>query len=394
VKQTSRLIPLTTIEDGNVPIPSVEAFENLMIFNESIKSRFTTSQGQRYSKLRALNLHPTVLPFDHNRIRLRNLIHGCDYVNANWIAQRADETATYDEVIYSSYLPSFKIKFAVCQDPIPATMHHHHRLIHENKFDFLISFNEQEKEKPLTVGKTNNINDMTLKVLERKNITEHWTRTEMRSFDTVAPGAQYMHDIVHFEFNNWKTDEMTTYKDTMDLVKGLCLIRDEFKLERSSLKVLLHDPDGGVGGCAVFISLYEILQQIDESFTDDNKLKRSAQGIDVSNIVNNLRKDRANMVSDYQMYKLLFLSMGYYGPNRVMLYNSQSKNSGAKPASTFNSGAPKKVVKRKNQPGQILADDTPNDDGIEYVIHENSESDEEDLFDGYYDENGTFTYNL
>ena len=188
---------------------------------------------------------------------------------------------------------------------------------------------------------------------------------------------------------------MTTYKDTMALVEGICLIRDEFKLEKSSLKVLLHDPNGGIGGSAVFLSLYEIFQQIDESFTDAGQLKRSAQGVDVANIVNNLRNDRADMINNYQMYKLLFLSMGCYGSNRVRLCKLQSKNSGAKSATAFDNGGTKKVIKRKNQPRHN--DDTTIDDGIEYVLHEHSESNVEDPFDDYYDDNGILNkeyYNL
>ena len=83
--------------------------------------------------------------------------------------------------------------------------------------------------------------------------------------------------------------------------------------------MLATDTRGGVCASAVFLSMYEIMQDVDEAITDDNKLKNSATDIDVFSIVNRLRNDRDKMIEDFSTYKLLFHCLNYYGLNRESL---------------------------------------------------------------------------
>ena len=52
------------------------------------------------------------------------------------------------------------------------------------------------------------------------------------------------------------------FNDIGYLVSVMCLIRSEMSLERSSLKVLTTDTRGGVGASAVFLSMYEMMQEV------------------------------------------------------------------------------------------------------------------------------------
>ena len=167
-KKTSRRISIKDIVNGTFVFPSVQEFEQLATFDDSITNRWTRSQGKRYNKPAGFNVDPNILPYDHNRIVLRNRINGCDYINCSWISQNSDES-NYDELIYTEYLPFYKIKFAVGQSPLPSTMLHHYTMVHEQKFDFVIHITGTEKKRPLKVGKTYHINDVTLKVNTRKN---------------------------------------------------------------------------------------------------------------------------------------------------------------------------------------------------------------------------------
>ena len=171
VQKSSRRITINEIVNGTLVLPQVQEFKNLATFDDSISNRWTRSQGQRYNKTPGFNVDPNILPFDHNRITLRNRINGCDYINCSWISQDSDES-NYDEVIYTEYLPFFKIKFAVGQSPLPSTMLHHYSMVHEQKFDFVISFTGTETKRPLKVGKTYHINDVTLKVHTRTELQE------------------------------------------------------------------------------------------------------------------------------------------------------------------------------------------------------------------------------
>ena len=99
---SSRRIPMDAMRKGNVKVPSLDEFNNLMTFTDDISNRFTTAQGKRYNKEPAFNLDPDVLPFDHNRVCLRNTADKIDYVNASWLAEISEEPS-YDEVIYTKY---------------------------------------------------------------------------------------------------------------------------------------------------------------------------------------------------------------------------------------------------------------------------------------------------
>ena len=127
-------------------MPSKQEFENLLTFDGSITQRATTSQGQRYNDKRtAFNRVAENLPFDHNRLVLKTPINNCNYVNANSISAPIDDL-TYDELIYTSHQPFRRIEWAVGQNPLPHTMSHHFRLIHQCRFDYIISFGERANE--------------------------------------------------------------------------------------------------------------------------------------------------------------------------------------------------------------------------------------------------------
>ena len=117
IKPSSRDVPISAIASGNVCLPSEEEFGKLVTFTENIGQRYTTSQGERYNKSFGFNLNRNVLPFDHNRVKLRNPIDHCDYVNATWISRIVEDEPTYDQLIYSSYVPYDNINFIIGQDP-------------------------------------------------------------------------------------------------------------------------------------------------------------------------------------------------------------------------------------------------------------------------------------
>ena len=319
IKPSSRDVPISAIASGNVCLPSEEEFGKLVTFTENIGQRYTTSQGERYNKSFGFNLNRNVLPFDHNRVKLRNPIDHCDYVNATWISRIVEDEPTYDQLIYSSYVPYDNINFIIGQDPLPATLQHHYSLIHENKVDIVINFKEEGTTKPLNVGKTYHLKDLTLTVHNKNKVLNNLIRTEISLFHTTAKGGQYKHHAILYEFTSWPSDKITSSEETQDLVSAIVLMRQEMKLDKGAIKVMVHDPQSGLRGSAAFLVLYHLLQKVDNSFTENNKIKSSVEKIDVFGTVNRLRNDRAGMIDNYATYKLLFLSLGYYGPNRCAL---------------------------------------------------------------------------
>ena len=201
----------------------------------------------------------------------------------------------------------------------------HFRMIHEQKFDFVLSFTNAPKKHPFEVGDVYHLKELTLQVLERTLISNILYRTEV-SLTCNDEKAQYKHTFTYFEIDNWPSEGFEASKDTKFLVSAMCLIRNEMCLKKSSLKVLVTDTRGGLGASAVFLTMYEMMQEVDEAFTSDNKLKQSVTGVDVFAIVNRLRKDRDRMIEDFPSYKLLFHCLNFYGLNRNKLSQIKPQN--------------------------------------------------------------------
>ena len=167
---------------------------------------------------------------------------------------------------------------------------------------------------------------MTLYVISRTRINDSLDRTEFSLVNDDKSKDQYRHNVVQFELHSWPNEDDINPEDTAMVVSTICLIRNEMTAKKASLQVLVTDFRGGVGAGAVFLAMYEAMQEVDEAFTHDNQLKKSASDIDVFSIVNRLRKDRDRMVEDYDTYKFIFKCLGYYGQNRRQLNQMERSN--------------------------------------------------------------------
>ena len=158
------------------------------------------------------------------------------------------------------------------------------------------------------------------------------------------------------------------------------------KLDDTAIKVLIHDCQGGVSSSAAFLVLYNLLQQVDSSFTDTGQLKSSIRKIDVFGMVNRLRNDRAGMVSSYETYKLLHRCLEYYGPNRVALKNLVPMRLSSK-STVQETNSTSRVTRERHD--EICANDSDNTDSdheIPYSIEEYEDNDDQDHFEVYYEE--------
>ena len=292
---TSRCMPIQDIVQGQISIPSIEEFDKLISFDGSITQRVTTAQGERYTKKYGFNRVPQNIPFDHNRLVLKNPINECDYINANMMSPPSDER-TYDELIYTSHQPYKSIQWAVGQNPLPQTMNHHFRLIHESRFDMIIGFTENSSIKLFESGNKYRYKDLELKVLKQTQINDQLLRTDFTLSSDSLVGYEYKHYASYFEFVDGKGEDIDSIKNAERLVSSICAIRNDIKGGQASAKVFVHDSRGGVVNGALFVAMYELMEQIDSSITEDNKIKNGAPIIDVFSIVNRLRKDRAKMI--------------------------------------------------------------------------------------------------
>lgn len=230
-------------------------FEKLTCYQNDLGQRFTTAQGLRYNTEGGLNLVPENLPFDHNRVRLKRPTAGCDYVNATWITPPSEDDPTYDELIYTSYIPFKCVQFAVGQEPMPNTMDHYFRMVHEQKFDYVLSFTKEPRKVPLKVNDVYDLHELNLRILQRTKINENLHRTEISLFNYNESVDQYRHNFTYIELDIWPNDDKSDPEVIETIGSAICLMRNEMTQKRSSLKVLATDTRGGVGASAVFLAI-------------------------------------------------------------------------------------------------------------------------------------------
>ena len=373
---SSKTVPMASILTGQAPLPSNDEFDKLTKYHDGFTDRFTTSQGKRYNKDGNLNLIPEILPFDHNRVKIKSPIDGCDYINATWLTNTSEDS-TYDELIFTTYQPYKNINFIVGQDPIPATMQHHFRLIIENKIDLVVSFGDKESPSNFNVGETYAFKDVCLKIRNRTKIAEHLCRTEMTITHTAATGLQTMHNFVYFDFVNFPKNGITSTEDAENLVKSICTIRSELKHQATSLKVFAHDSRGGVQGASTFVVLYGLMQEIDEGMTEDGQIRNEVENLDVFRAVNRLRKDRAHAIEDFCTYQGLLHCLNYYGSKRsVILQKASTKVTGTVGRDLQQEGA--------DENSSTASTTSSDNDEIKYVLDDDTNEQDKDIFSGYY----------
>ena len=317
---TAYQVPLKSIVSGVVPIPTLAEFQNLKQCDMNSEDHGSIYPPQK------LNHNPIDLSFDHNRIKLQKQIGGSDSVDANWISHNSDE-CNYDGVIYSSHIRYNCIKFGVGASPIPATILHHFQMIQDGMFDTVIGFSDEENKNPFQIGKVYHFDSLSVKIQSQVMITRNLTRSEMFLSDEQSAASQTNHRVLYFEFDAWpKTETTNAKKVTFNIVSSMCFIRDEIRNGNNpSPKIFIHDSNGGIRGSAVFLAMYQLIDEVDDSLNSENKLKKYVDHVDVYGIVNRLRNDRKMMVDDFKTYKLLHQCLGYYGLNRKSLIEYVSK---------------------------------------------------------------------
>ena len=116
--------------------------------------------------------------------------------------------------------------------------------------------------------------------------------------------------------------------------------------------MLITDDDAGVSGAALFLALYEILENVDACLDENNLVKPSADDVDVFDVVNRLRKDRMNMVDTLSAYQFLHLCLVEYCQNKTVFDKMERKSLNADLDTTKRS-ATKIKPKMQNLPATL-----------------------------------------
>ena len=353
----SKAVPLASLLQGQANLPTYDEFMKLPEHEDYITKHYTTCQGTRYNHTGFLNLIPENLPFDHNRVKLNSTMFNhlfdddCDYINASWHSNASHHdfsspnywkfAAPNEEIIDTTYPLYQIIQFVIGQDPIPATMPHHIRLIVEQQIDVVVGLSDtiptvvDRDDRPITFNK------LYLEILNRREMkmigNGTLLRAEMNAMDTTHGRSRKLHSFVYFDVGFFSPDWMSPYPMTLkkcpkptsdieNMVQSICSIRDELKHQTSYLNVFVHDSRGGVQGASLFVLLYKLMQQIDEGVTEGGQIKQGMENLDVFSAVNRLRKDRPNAIENFGTYQALLCCLNYYGLNRNAILQNTSNN--------------------------------------------------------------------
>ena len=291
-KYRPSVIPLSSILEGKLDMPAKDEFEHLFQYQDKIESKLSTYQGKRNIEKIGLNAKPNIFPYDHNRIKLKDQIDGSDYINASLVSslRRSDEPS-YDEVIYTSYVPTFQIQFIIGQEPGQNTLTRHVQVIHEQRVHVVISLHRGDGTNKLIMGKIEGFQHMTRKIVKKIQVTDTMCVYIYELFNTTSVETQYKTQVLFFEIFDFPKNAEFDDADARHLLSNIASIRKQIKAKNNSLKMMAHDDDAGLYGASIFVTLYEILENVDCSVTEINQLIQSAEDINVYEGVNGLRKD-------------------------------------------------------------------------------------------------------
>ena len=245
-----------------------------------------------------------------------NASDGNDYFNASWIISNTEDSA-YDEIVYSDYIPYAKIEFIVGQKPFPKTLLHHYQMLHEHKVNMEISIQFGVDAKPLVPGKVYYTGKLSRRILTTTRLGKNLIMTELEFFDATSSNTQFTHPMTLFEITGFPEQQLDDVSDINAILESICLIRKCIKVDSNGMRIMAHDPNGGISGAACVIALYSLLQSVDECINEKNEIKKFATDVDVFEVVNKLRHARANMVDDFETYKMIHQCLSYYGKNKT-----------------------------------------------------------------------------
>ena len=198
-----------------------------------------------------------------------------------------------------------------------------------------------------------------------------------------APGAKHEHRSSIFKIIGWPDDETIAADQVKGIVAALVLIRNEMRVEMESAKMMIHDSQGGIGPGAVIVALVQLFEKLDISLTAENKIKSTTETLNVFEIVNKLRMERAKMVATFEAYKLIYRCVEHYGYDRQAFLKLKPDDTQAKTATDLK---PKTATPRK-----MPIKDTSTKNGQikireQYVLPYDYANEPDGIFDDEYDE--------
>ena len=273
-----------------------------------LRSDFMSHQGKRYNdgKNGRFNNNKEIVPYDFNRVKLIRAINGIDYINASFIQKSEDHT--YDDLY--DQLATSKISFLLTQDPNNDTQQHYLQMIHEQQINLIVHIGSDED---VSRGKKRTYGDVSTKLIQMSIIDENLIKENVE----VAIKRERVHPATVFHFTTWPSNDEFGDEQAKEFLSAICHIKREIGKPNQNFTILAHDKDGGVQGAATFITLYNLMQEVDSGIkSQSHSSSETSEKINVFKKVQEFRNKRAKFVSTFNTYTFLFKALSYYAKHK------------------------------------------------------------------------------
>ncbi|XP_034255910.1 tyrosine-protein phosphatase non-receptor type 11 isoform X2 [Thrips palmi] len=270
-----------------------EEFESLQ--QQECRHLFSRKEGQK-AENRNKNRYKNILPFDHTRVKLKNIDPnepGAEYVNANYIKPE-EET-----------LPNGPPKhYIATQGCLPSTMGDFwHMVWQENTRVIVMTTKEVERGKNKCARYwPEEGQSKEYKKTKVKNILESKTADyTLREFSVSMEGSDEERKVYHYHFQAWPDHGVPADPGCV-----LNFLHDVNARQESIVgagPVLVHC-SAGIGRTGTFIVIDMILDQIKRLGLDCE--------IDIQRTIQMVRSQRSGMVQTEAQYKFVYLAVQHH----------------------------------------------------------------------------------
>ena len=305
------------------------------------------------------NRYQNIIPYDYNRIKLRNPTGSRDYVNGSYITGAETEAkssssrkANAEKMDWSKFS---NINFLSTQAPLPNTREHHWQAIYENDIDMVVMLTKL-KEQSGTHGNPDQIKcaeywpsmsekggeqqnmkcgPFEITLLEECKIRHGAIKRLLYLIDSRSRNPQDEKVVTHLQFVGWP-DYGVPQEDNhiIHLVKE---VRELIQMDRERSKkynILVHC-SAGVGRTGTFMAIYQLMDKIEELMHQrkENAMERAGatasrketkkdknNEINIFETVFYLRKKRMQMVQSWSQYQYLYASVASYAREISRIY--------------------------------------------------------------------------
>ncbi|XP_065168794.1 tyrosine-protein phosphatase corkscrew-like isoform X3 [Atheta coriaria] len=282
-----------------------EEFESLQ--HQEQEKQFSRLEGSK-PESKNKNRYKNILPFDETRVKLTDIDHsvpGSDYINANYIRWKVDETGSSNENEASNKV------YIATQGCLPSTVADFWQMVwQENSRVIVMTTKETERGKNKCARYWPEVNSAKeYGHIHVQNVAEstkvHYT---LREFIVSKVDSGSERKVYHYHFLAWPDHGVPSDPGiVLNFLQDVNMCQEQLALDLPANEppgaVLVHC-SAGIGRTGTFIVIDMILDQLKKHGLDCE--------IDIQRAVQMVRSQRSGMVQTEAQYKFVYLAVKHH----------------------------------------------------------------------------------